>query len=344
MKRRKFLGISVAGAGLVVSGNGLYGDPLFKMSAFQESGVLRNRALEENKLRLALSRVELPVEAWEPVMNMSRLWAGVLKNPETRREFRKSPRKFLRENGVPREVIRKNKDSFRLLKVISDPYVRHLASSGSYSAFIQKLQESGVLQEDAQSSLRDRVRTLLDTDIEKFRSEIQSLNQNTAGGEVSFQDTADLYAVTQQLAAVNSTVQVVVVLLVLVVAVALLVVLVSVAAGVTVGAAAGVATTVAVTTSTFVSGCSSCHADYGKLANLEPKMRQNLETTIRAARLTGQKSFEVEALRDYITAESQACLEAAEDLAVIKLPRQKKVRQELFSGVARLTCDAVGLS
>ena len=200
-----------------------------------------------------------------------------------------------------------------------------------------------MLRENAQSSLRDRIRTLLNTDIEKFRSEIQSLNQNTAGGEVSFQDTADLYAVTQQLAAVNSTVQVVAVLVVVVVGLALLVIVVSVAAAVTVSAAAAVATTVTVSSSVFASGCSNCHADYGKLANMEPKMRHNLETVIRAARLTGQKSFEVEALRDYIAVESQACLEAAEDLAVIKLPRQKKVRQELFSGVARLTCDAVGL-
>ncbi len=344
MKRRKFLGISAAGAGLVASGSSLYGDPLFQMSALQKSGALSNRALEDNKMRLAFSRMELPVEAWEPVMNMSRLWTSVLASPKTRREFRKSPRKFLHDNGVPREIIRKNKDSFKLLKLISDPYVRHLASSGSYSAFIRKLQESNILQENAQSSLRARVKTLLNTDIERFRSAVQSATRDVAGREVSLQDTADLYAVTQQLAVLNGSAQAVAVVAVFVVAAALVLVVVTIGVAVTVGTGVGLATSIAVFSSVFASGCDSCHADFGKLANLEPKMRQNLETVIRAARLTGQKSFEVEALRDYITVESQACLEAAEDLAVISLPRQKKARQELFRGVARLTCDAAGLS
>lgn len=344
MKRRKFLSVSAASAGLVASGGSLYGEPLFLAPAGQKPGVSGNPALEDNKMRLALSRMEFPVEAWEPVMSMSRLWGRVLKNPETRKAFRKSPGRFLRDNGVPREIIRKNKESFRLLKLVSDPYVRHLASSGSYSAFIQKLQESNMLQENAQSSLRSRIKTLLNTDLDQFRSAIQSVSPDGVVREMSFQDSSDLYAVTQQLAAINNSAQAVGVLTVVVVVAVLVLIGISVAVAVTVGAAAGVATTVAVVSSVFVSGCSSCHADYGKLANLEPKMRQNLETVIRAARLTGQKSFEIEALRGYISAEAQACLEAAEDLAVIKLPRQKKERQEFFRSVTRLTCDAAGLS
>ena len=72
-------------------------------------------------------------------------------------------------------------------------------------------------------------------------------------------------------------------------------------------------------------------------------MRENLDLTIRAARLTGQPSFETQALRDYIFTETRACLEAAESLAVINLPGERGARESLLKGVARLTCRAAGL-
>ncbi|MDP6416566.1 MAG: hypothetical protein QGG54_16275, partial [Gammaproteobacteria bacterium] len=89
--------------------------------------------------------------------------------------------------------------------------------------------------------------------------------------------------------------------------------------------------------------CNYCHTDFGALASLEPKMRDNLELTIRAARLTGQPSLETDALRDYIFTETRACLEAAESLAVINLPAEKNMREAVLQGVGRLTCKAAGL-
>ena len=100
MKRRNFLSLSAAGIGLAglgpggsVAGGRLYGAPLYESNP--------DRMLGENRLRLALSRIEMPVEAWAPLINMSRLWNAVLQDDSTRKAFRRSPRKFLARNGVP---------------------------------------------------------------------------------------------------------------------------------------------------------------------------------------------------------------------------------------------------
>jgi len=108
----------------------------------------------------------------------------------------------------------------------------------------------------------------------------------------------------------------------------------------------GFSISVAVSTSIGVGGggtCNYCHTDVGTLAGLEPKMRDNLELTIRAARLAGSPSFETEALKDYIFTETRACLEAAESLAVLNLPGERDARDAVLRGVGRLTCQAAGL-
>ncbi len=344
MKRRKFLNLSAAGVGLMglgpagAAGNiGLYGEPMFQQSS--------SNALAENRLRLTLSRAELPVEAWEPIMNMSRLWGQVLKNKATRTAFQRSPRRFLRSRGVPDDIVGENSDQFRLLKMICDPYVRHLASSGNYRAFIGKLRDANVLEQRAGNRLRGRIRGLLQQDLQQLRSRMQSVTRDDFTQLSEIETTAELYAVSQQLAAANDTTQVVAAAVALVVvAVAVLTyVTISINAAVILNVAAAVAVVVAAAV-TVSGGCTDCHANFGKLASLEPSMQQNLDTVIRAARLSGQASFETEALKDYIADESQACLEAAEDLAVIHLPRQKKVRQDLFRNVAQLSWKAAGLS
>ena len=350
MKRRKFLNLSAAGigmaglgpAGAAVTGatdGRLYGAPLYEMNS--------DRALGENRLRLVLSRMEMPVEAWGAVMNMSRLWGAVLQDETTCAEFLSAPKRFLVRNGIPPAVMKRSKQEFRLLRLLCDPYVRHIAGSGNYQAFIDRLKENDLLHDDAEGSLRNRIRRILETDLEQ----LQTLLPPAEAGRTqlsSLQNSADLYFVTRELAAVNATTQAVAAAAVVVVVAALAATYVSVGVNVTVVLNLGFAISVAVSTSITVSGgggghCYSCHTDVGTLAGLEPKMKDNLELTIRAARLSGQPSFETEALKDYIFTETRACLEAAESLAVLNLPVEQKARDAVLQGVGRLTCKAAGL-
>lgn len=348
MKRRNFLSLSAAGIGLAGMGPAgaaadgrLFGAPQYARGAGQ--------ALGENRMRLALSRMEMPVEAWEPLLGMSRVWNTVLQDDATRHAFLAAPRRFLARRGIPPSVIDRSPQEFRLLRLVCDPYVRHVAAAGNYGAFISRLKESNLLHDDAENSLRRRVRRLLAADIEQLRRRMP----DTGTGVTTLSDlteSADLYAVTRELAAANGETQAVAAAMVVVVVAALAATYVSVGVNVTVVLNLGFSISVAVSVSIGVGGaggggdsCADCHSYIGAVAGLEPKMHDNLDQTIRAARLTGQPTFETEALKDYICTETRACLEAAESLAALNLPSDPHARGVVINGVARLTCRAAGL-
>ncbi len=348
MKRRNFLSLSAAGIGLAGMGPAgaatdgrMFGAPQYAGGSGQ--------ALGENRMRLALSRMEMPVETWEPVLGMSRVWNAVLQDETTQQAFLAAPRRFLARRGIPPSVIDRSPQEFRLLRLVCDPYVRHVASAGNYDAFISRLKEDDLLHDDAEDSLRQRVRQLLATDLEQLRQRVPEM----ATGGLALSDlaeSADLYAVTRELAAVNSETQAVAAAMVVVVVAALAATYVSIGVNVTVVLNLGFSISIAVSVSIGVGGaggvgggCENCHADIGAVAALEPKMRDNLDWTIRAARLTGRPSFEIEALKDYIFTETRACLEAAESLAALNLPSDPRARDAVLKGVARLTCRAAGL-
>ncbi|MDP6416687.1 MAG: hypothetical protein QGG54_16890, partial [Gammaproteobacteria bacterium] len=252
MKRRNFLSLSAAGIGLAglgpsgsVAGGRLYGAPLYEANT--------DRVLGENRLRLALSRIEIPIEAWGPLMNMSRLWNAVLQDKSTREEFRSSPRRFLARNGVPLAIMKRSSQEFRLLQLICDPYIRHIAGSGNYRAFISRLKENNLLHDDAEDSLRNRIQKLLETDIDNLRAQLP--RTSTGDTELSgLQDSADLYFVTQELAVVNSTTQAIAAAVVVVVVAALAATFVSVGVNVTVVLNLGFSISVAVSTAIGIGG------------------------------------------------------------------------------------------
>ena len=353
MKRRQFLswsaaGIGFAGAGKAetVNGQRLFGVPMYLRESSQAT-------LMQDKLRLALGRIEMPVEAWEPLANLARLWGLVLSDAASRRAFRAGPRRFLRRHGVPDDIIHEQYQAIRLLELMADPYVRHLAGSGQYRLFIGKLREIDLLHDDAERSLRHRVRRILEKDRVALRRQIARAGidvSNTA----AFTDSAELYEITRELAAVNSITQSVAAAVVVVVVAALAATYVSVGVNVTVALNLGVTISVAVSTAVTtgggggggvggVGGCNYCHRDIGALAALEPKMRENLALTLRAARLSGQPAFATEAIREYIHTETRACLLVAEELDVIQLPAAAQARQTVIDAVGRLTCKAAGL-
>ena len=348
MKRRKFLKITATGAGLAgitstgsLADDRLFGSPMYLQGANTQQSI--------NKLRLVLGRIEMPLTAWEPLTALAQLWGEVFVDEPTRQEFLSAPRRFLRRHGVPSAVIRQHGHEIRLLELVADPYVQHLASAGKYREFLNRLKTGNLLHDDAEDSLRRRVMKIIETDREQLQRQITATGLSLSD-QIDFSSSAELYAITRELAAVNQVTQSVAAAVVVVVVAALAATYVSVGVNVTVALNLGVTISVAVSTAVTTGGggggfggCNYCHADIGGLAALEPKMQSNLNMTIRAARLTGRKSFEAEALKDYIAGESRACLEAAEELGVITLPLKPQSRQVLLDSVGRLTCKAAGL-
>ena len=342
MKRRRFLGLSASGFGLMSMGASagfaegrLFGRPLYASSAPE--------SVEDNKLRLVLSRIDMPIDAWEPLVSYAGLWRTILSDEQAREAFRAAPGKFLLQHGFSAPALRQSRQEVRLLKFISDPEMRHVAGAGNYREFLGRLRAAGLLNDDAESSLRQRIKNLLQQDLEQIRRKM-----NESGLQYSqvldSEQGEELYLITQQLQAEGQITQAAAAAVVVVVVAALAATYVSVGVNVTVGINLGVAISVAVSVAVTVGGgCNYCHAEIGQLASQVPSMRENLEMTIRAARLTGQKTMETEALRDYVQTEARACIEAAESLELLKLPAEPNIRQNLLNSVGRLTCNAAGL-
>jgi len=289
-------------------------------------------SLRKDKLRLSLSRVDVPVEAWDSVINLSGIWDLVLNDRRAQKAFLSSPRRFLQDHGIAQDVLNADSQEVRLLKLVCDPYVRHVAASGQYREFIAQLQKSDVLHADADDSLSQQIRELMQSDLTRMRELVSSAKVGFVGDVLGSQNTADLYFLTEQLVGASSSLSesnAAATAAVVILAAAVVVVVVAVGVGISV--------------SVGVSGCTNCHADLGALANIEPKMRENLDTVIRAARLTGQSSIEVEALKDFVATESRLCLEVADEMDLIQLPNDSKARTMVLQAVARLGQNAMGL-
>ena len=266
----------------------MFGEPLYLQDSASKA--------RGNHLRLVLSRIEMPLEAWEPLVSLMHLWDLVFRDEASRRAFLSAPRKFLRGQGVSKAVLRQYRHEIRLLELVADPYVRHVAGAGRYREFIARLKEHGLLHDDAEQSLRRRVKGIIEADLEHLRQRVAG-NEAALTVESELADSADLYQVTRELAAVNGATQAVAAAAVVVVVAALAATYVSVGVNITVALNVGVTISVAVSTAVTTSGgvagnvvsgigsCDYCHGDVGAVAGLEPKMRENLELMIRAARL-----------------------------------------------------------
>ncbi|MBI2382408.1 MAG: hypothetical protein HYV16_16790 [Gammaproteobacteria bacterium] len=87
------------------------------------------------------------------------------------------------------------------------------------------------------------------------------------------------------------------------------------------------------------SGDGGC--TYPFLMGLVPEMQQNLESAIRVAKVLGTEQMQVIALKEAIALEIRSCLEAAEELGLIKIPHG--VRAQVLDATTKLTNRTYGL-
>ncbi|MEE9219424.1 MAG: hypothetical protein V3U98_10210 [Acidobacteriota bacterium] len=169
MKRReairKIAAASAAaalGRGLAISGNiapeqRRYGAPATLQ--LQRSG-------EENLLRLALARQEVPTGVWDEMSALARLAAAVARSPERARAFARDPGAAFRSVGYDLEALRLDAVEIQAVLLLADEEVQEAISNGDALRFVRALRELGVGPNPDHSELREAFRQAVEREAE----------------------------------------------------------------------------------------------------------------------------------------------------------------------------------
>lgn len=186
-------------------------------------------------------------------------------------------------------------------------------------------------------------------DADGLRNELVNLNQSLSQAEVddALRDNEELLYIYNEATRTAETVapMVVAAAAVVVVIAAAVVVYVSVGAIVTVGVTAGFSVTVAVTVGVAAHTkllSTSPVGTAGKLAALDPETARRYDTMVRAARISGQKPLEVAALKDLISSEIDAFVNAAQDLGILEY--RLGDNPKMMQAIKRLAYRSYGLA
>lgn len=334
MQRRDLLKGIIAGAasssaGLVVAQS---------KTSFGTPGYLANRDRHgENQLRLALSRAEIPLDVWDDIVDFQRIWSKLSADPSTMHAFYTNQSGFLEAMGIRPDLIAPRSAEEQLLLASNDPEVRRSAISSDYPAFLRRLTQLGIFS--APPSLRQRINSILENTPDlpgQYSKELQIRAQlDTEFGselkrlKVLFSESSQTADTSIRGSEVNAVVGAVTIAVVAVAAVTYAVAAVNVAVGLNVAIQISVAVNIAITVGGGGNdGCPICHA---------PTANNNIDVLSAAAKIaesTGNLALHKQSLRKIVRREIIACIYAARDQGLIRLPGAG--RKEIFDTLASI--------
>src|SRR2546422_1705679 len=168
MKRRTFLKRSSIGLSALVAGvAGLRGAPRTGPAAGRVYGVPESvkprTPLEDNLLRLSLSRTDVPPEAWQDVAALSLLAQDVFDNPEVARSFSRDPAAYLKVVGLDDVKLDPGAAEVKVALALGDPDVRAAIERDDPRAFVQALETRGLIQSPEPAQLAQRIGAQLES-------------------------------------------------------------------------------------------------------------------------------------------------------------------------------------
>ena len=168
MKRRTFLKRSSIGLSALVAGvAGLRGAPGTSGLAGRVYGVpasVRPRTpLEDNLLRLSLSRTDVPPEAWQDVAALSLLAQNIFDDPDIARTFTRDPAAYLKAIGLEDVRLDPEAVEVKVALALGDPEIRAAIQRDDPRAFVQALEARGLIQSPEPSQLAQRIGAQLES-------------------------------------------------------------------------------------------------------------------------------------------------------------------------------------
>ena len=168
MKRRTFLKRSSIGLSALVAGvAGLRGAPGTSGLAGRVYGVpasVRPRTpLEDNLLRLSLSRTDVPPEAWQDVAALSLLAQHIFDDSNVAQTFSRDPAAYLKAIGLEDVRLDPAAIEVKVALALGDPEIRAAIQRDDPRAFVQALETRGLIQSPEPSQLAQRIGAQLDS-------------------------------------------------------------------------------------------------------------------------------------------------------------------------------------
>jgi hypothetical protein len=327
MDKRKFLKSTLAGAGaLGVPGaanatNRLYGTP---------GSVIPINPAIPNKMRLAMSRLSIPTEVWDTVVNAALAIQELAVPGPAQSAFAASPGQFFADRGVP--GIAANSRDVALARLAYDDVANQAARRGDYALFLQRLKEFRLGTMPSPGGLIESVKSLLKTNVkfyEAARSAIES--SRNAGPQALVGALASPKVLDMDSVAVSTDVLVWETVLVMI--------------DIVVGAEILVLSAVVATVVIFVPGTNpniETSRYEAKLARLDPSIIEFASNATMGARLLGNRDFEVSIAKDMLKQEVEALVSASEAVGLISVPAER--HGELVDFTFERACEGLGLS
>ena len=162
MKRRTFIKRGSIGLGAAVVGAGgagrLFhpGDGKRRVYGIPDS-VKRRTPLERNLVRYSLARTDLPPGTWDDLVALSLLAQDVFDHPEVAQAFARNPQGYLRTIGLDEVALDPRATEVKVALALGDPDVRAAIQNDDPRAFLQVIENRGLLRNPEPSQIASRL-------------------------------------------------------------------------------------------------------------------------------------------------------------------------------------------
>lgn len=168
MKRRNFLkdGALLLGAPAAVGSTRLYGTP---------ASVQPRDIAEVEKFKLPLSRSGIPVELWDSLAKVSKLWESVLTDETESRAFHSDPAAYFTSIGLDASDRTLVDESVLLLRSMASPAVQESLAKSDYVTVYNELLRIGAIGQINPSRMQSRIEMVLRENLDELRATVDAL-------------------------------------------------------------------------------------------------------------------------------------------------------------------------
>ena len=287
---------------------------------------------QQNKLRLTFARNALPTPIWDRMAGLVAAITQLQASPDARKRFAASARGYFESYGLATNEHFAQSREVAMASLVMDADAIKASREGDYVRFMQKIKDYSLPVLPDASLLTQELTSLLRKDVAAYRTVKASIDKarggssaqtlaalQQAGSSVSVISPADSAMVYTETHAVVSTVAIAYTLV----------------GAVLVAIAAAYATVIAVAAGTpggGGGGGGGCDEDcppieeegigvgqIGELSKLDPRVLEAADMATTAARILGNKGFEVHIVKDILAREIEALLGAAETVGLVTI-------------------------
>ena len=119
--------------------------------------VKRRTPLERNLVRYSLARTDLPPGTWDDLVALSLLAQDVFDHPEVAQAFARNPQGYLRTIGLDEVALDPKATEVKVALALGDPEVRAAIQTDDPRAFLQAIENRGLLRNPEPSQIASRL-------------------------------------------------------------------------------------------------------------------------------------------------------------------------------------------